>query len=89
MRLRLLRPLTIDDLERRLELALVHYIVHRAHQGLRGATPLEAFLGEEPAARSAASPPRARAGEGEAHAPFTVEYLDTPNRLFPVLRAAA
>ena len=87
--LRLLRPLTIEDLERRLEPALAHYIAFRAHQGLLGATPLEVFLGVEAAVASAASPPRGRRGEGLCQPPFTVDYLDPQNPLFPVLRAAA
>ena len=40
--LRLRRPLTIDDLERRLETALSHYMLFRPHQGLHGMTPAEA-----------------------------------------------
>ncbi len=44
-RLRLHRPLTIQDLERRLEIALAHYVLFRPHQGLQGATPAEVLLG--------------------------------------------
>jgi transposase InsO family protein len=47
--LRLHRPLTIQDLERRVEIALAHYLLLRPHQGLHGATPAEAFLGVRPA----------------------------------------
>ncbi|RPH41907.1 MAG: transposase, partial [Planctomycetota bacterium] len=63
-RLRLHRPLTIQDLERRLEIALAHYAVFRPHQALHGATPAEAFLGVRPACASALSPPRGRPGQG-------------------------
>lgn len=86
--LRLRPPLTIDDLERRLELFLTDYLLFRPHQGLRGATPAEAFLGLEPARLRAKSPPRGRPGEGPAAAPFTVTFLDPDKRAFPVLVAA-
>ena len=87
--LRFLWPLTIDDLERRLEPALAYYIIFRAHQGLRGATPLEAFLGTAPVCSKAVSAPRGRAGEGSSESPFTVEYLDPQGRRYPVLKATA
>src|SRR5262249_35789178 len=47
-RLRLQPPLTLDDLERRLETVLTHYVCFRPHQGLAGGTPAEALLGLEP-----------------------------------------
>jgi transposase InsO family protein len=87
--LRLHRPLTIQDLERRLELALTHYVVFRPHQGLHGATPAEAILGAEPRCAAAVSPPRGLAGEGPRDSPFSVAYLDPRNRRFPVLLRAA
>jgi transposase InsO family protein len=87
--LRLHRPLTIQDLERRLELALAHYILFRPHQGLHGAAPAEAFLGAEPRCAAAASPPRGRPGEGPCDSPFSVAYLDPRSRRFPVLLKAA
>jgi transposase InsO family protein len=87
-RLRLQAPLTTSDLERRLELALTHYLCHRPHQGLAGATPAEAFLGLAPAHLQAVSPPRRRPGEGAHAPPFTIEFLDPPGRAFPFLDAA-
>jgi transposase InsO family protein len=87
--LRLHRPLTIQDLERRLEVALAHYILFRPHQGLLGATPAEAFLGAEPRCVAAVSPRRGRAGEGPRNSPVSVAYLDPRNRRFPVLLNAA
>jgi transposase InsO family protein len=87
--LRLLPPLTIHDLERRIEIALAHYIVFRPHQGLHGATPAEAFLGVHPASAKALSPPRGRPGEGSGDSPFCVEYLDPHSRRFPILKNAA
>jgi transposase InsO family protein len=88
-RLRWLRPLTFEDLERRLVLALTHYLLFRPHQGLGGATPAEACLGLEPANARAESPPRGRPGEGSPHPAFSLEYLDPPTRSFPILRTAA
>jgi transposase InsO family protein len=81
-------PLTRQDLEHRIELALSHYLLFRPHQGLGGATPAEAFLGYDPACMRAISPPRARAGEMTPKAPFAVAYLDPATRRFPVLIAA-
>jgi transposase InsO family protein len=87
-RLRLRRPLTLADLERRLETALAHYILLRPHHGLNGATPAEAFFGHTNAPESAASPPRGRPGEGPRDAPFSVAFLDPAQRAFPYLVAA-
>lgn len=86
--LRLQPPLTIEDLERRLETALTHYLCFRPHQGLQGATPVEAFLGLEPAWKRAASPPRGRQGEGIVETPFMVGFLDPARGAFPHLQAA-
>jgi transposase InsO family protein len=86
--LRLTAPLTREDLERRIEMALVHYLLFRPHQGLGGATPAEAFLGCEPACTRAISPPRAGPGEMTPRAPFAVAFLDPATRRFPVLIAA-
>ena len=87
--LRLHRPLSIQDLERRVEIALAHYLLFRPHQGLHGATPAEAFLGVHPACAKALSPPRRRPGEESGDSPFCVEYLDPHSRRFPVLKSAA
>ena len=61
----------------------------RPHEGLRGATPAEAFLGTTPAHHAAVEPPRGRPGEGPAQAPFEIDYLDPAKRRFPLLRRAA
>jgi transposase InsO family protein len=86
--LRLQAPLTLQDLERRLETALAHYLCHRPHQGLDGATPAEAFLGMQPAHLRAASPPRGSPGEGSDRPPFTIDFLDPNRRALPILKAA-
>lgn len=86
---RLHLPLTAEDLERGLELAMLHYLCFRPHEGLKGATPAEAFLGIEPACRLAQEPPRGTSGEGPREAPFRVDYLDPGSRRFPILRLAA
>jgi transposase InsO family protein len=82
-------PLTAQDLEQRLELALLHYVCFRPHEGLKGAVPAEAFLGVEPAHSTAIDPPRARLGEGPTEAPFRIEHLDSVNARFPILKHAA
>jgi transposase InsO family protein len=86
---RLQLPLTLDDAEQRLALALFHYVCFRPHEGLGGATPAEAFLGIAPACHSAVEPPRARPREGPIAVPFHIEHLDPANRRFPILKAAA
>jgi transposase InsO family protein len=86
---RLHLPLTREDLEHRLELALLHYLCFRPHEGLEGATAAEAFLGTEPAHRSAREPPRGRPGEGPREAPFRVGHLDPDHRRLPILTPAA
>jgi len=86
--LRLHPPLTIGDLERRLETAITYYIVFRPHQGLHGANPAEAFLGLEPARAKAKQPPRGRPGEGRDDLPVVIDFLDREKRAFPFLKAA-
>jgi transposase InsO family protein len=86
--IRLRPPLTIEDLERRLEMTLTQYVLFRPHQGLYGATPAEAFLGMDPACLLAVSPPRGRPGEGPVAAPFVMDFLDREKQAFPFLTAA-
>jgi transposase InsO family protein len=82
------QPLTVADLEGRLETALNYYLCFRPHQGLHGATPAEAFLGIVPSCAKAISPPRGRPGEGPQEAPFPIGFLDPDKRALPILRAA-
>ena len=82
-------PLTAGDLELRLRVALLHYVCFRPHEGLQGATPLEAFLGLEPACLRAVEPPRGRLGDRPAEAPFRIDYLDPPIHRFPILNRVA
>lgn len=86
---RLQLPLTAQDLEQRLQLALFHYVCLRPHQGLEGATPAEALFGLEPPCARAIEPPRGWPGEGPADAPFVIDYLDATARRFPMLKTAA
>ncbi len=88
-RLNILLPLTIDDLERKLEATLTSYLCLRPHRGLEGPTPAEAFLAIEAACRRAVSPPRARKGEEPLETPFTIGFLDPDKRAFPILKKAA
>jgi transposase InsO family protein len=81
-------PLTLEDLDRRLETALTYYMAFRPHQGLDGATPAEALLGLEPAFATAVKPPRGRPGEGPLEPPFVIDFLDRDSRSFPFLKAA-
>jgi transposase InsO family protein len=81
--------LTLEDLERRLAPALVHYTWFRPHHGLHGATPAEAFLGLEPALKMAKRAPRGRPGEGSLDVPFHIAFLDDHEKRFPVLLPAA
>jgi transposase InsO family protein len=56
--LRALKPLTREDLERRLKTGLLHYAYLRPHQALAGATPAEVYFAIRPAHLSAVSPPQ-------------------------------
>jgi len=88
-RLALRATLTADDLERRIEIALLHYLCFRPHEGLGGATPVEVFLGLEPAHLSAVEPPRGMPGEGRGEAPFRLAaFLDESSKRFPALTQA-
>ena len=86
--LRLQPPLTQGDLEQRLESALTHYLWFRPHQGLHGMTPAEALLALRPASAKAVRPPRGNPGEGPAHPPFLIDFLDREKRTFPILMTA-
>jgi transposase InsO family protein len=82
-------PLTVEDLERRLEEALAYYIVFRPHEGLGGAVPAEALLGLERSPDAAVEPPRGRPGERSAVVPpFTIAHFGD-SRVFPILTVAA
>ncbi|MBK5257629.1 MAG: DDE-type integrase/transposase/recombinase [Vicinamibacteria bacterium] len=85
----LLLPLTAEDLEQRLQAALVFYLCFRPHEGLAGATPAEAFLALEPAHKSAVKPPRGLPGQAPTEHPFAIDYLDPASRSFPILKRAA
>jgi len=85
---RLHLPLTRFDLEQRLALALLQYLVYRPHAGLAGATPAEVFLAIEPAHLKAVEPPRGRPREGPSEAPFEITFRDPDTRRFPLLTAA-
>jgi transposase InsO family protein len=86
--LRLHPPLTLEDLDRRLETALTYYVAFRPHQRLDGATPAEALLDVEPASAKAVKAPRGRPGEGPLEPPFIIDFLDRQSRSFPFLKAA-
>jgi len=77
-----------EDLERRLDTALVHYALFRPHQALRGATPAETFFGDEPACRSAVTPPRAMDAAAPTVVPFRFSHLDAERR-FPIVERVA
>lgn len=64
-RLKADRPLTIQDLERRLETTLTYFLCFRPHRKLHGATPAEAFLGLKPASKNACSATITFAGRQE------------------------
>jgi transposase InsO family protein len=88
-RLKTLQPLTVNDLERRLETTLTYYLCFRPHQALDAATPAEVLLGIEPMCRKASSPPRAQQGERPQETPFTIAFLDPDRRAFPILKKTA
>ena len=90
-RLRSNPPLLRADLERRLTVAFDYYAWLRPHQGLAGATPVEVYLGKNPARLAAVTPPRGRRGEGTGipPPPFEIRYLDPEQHLPYLVRKAA
>ena len=88
LRLPLLRPLTLRDLEGRLGYAVLHYSYFRPHSALAGATPAEVFFGWPPSRDIAVPPPRGRPGEPSLALPVRVAALD-PEGDYPILVKAA
>jgi transposase InsO family protein len=88
LRLPIFRPLTQEDLERRVAYAALHYTFFRPHHALDGATPAEVLHGWPQAHLHAAQPPRGRAGDPSPPAPFAVTFLD-PEARHPILVRAA
>jgi len=87
--LRTLKPLLRADLERRIELGLVHYAFFRPHEALGGATPAEVYFGFEPAHLSARPPPHGLAGQAVRAPKFAIVFLDPERRLPVLIRKAA
>jgi transposase InsO family protein len=82
LELRIVPPLSVSQLEERVDLGLLYYAAFRPHQGLGGATPAEIYFGLEPAGRNAAPPPRAGpATAATTELSFEVVYLDREQRL--------
>ena len=87
--LRSRKPLCLSDLERRLELGLIHYAYLRPHQTLEGATPAEAYFRIQPATTRAVHPPRGRPGETHIDLGVEILHLDPERRLPLLLHKAA
>jgi transposase InsO family protein len=87
--LRLLGPLVVEDLRRKVELGLVHYAHFRPHQALGGATPAEIYFGRTPAHLSALPPPRGRPGQAVTAPRLEIHFLDSERRLPVLLPKAA
>ena len=83
----LLGPLLAADLQRTLDLALVHYAYLRPHQALAGSRPAEVYFGIRPS-EAPGPPPRGRPGERVQAPEVLIAHLDPPRRLFPFLLAA-
>jgi transposase InsO family protein len=79
-----LKPLTREELERRLKIGLLHYAYLRPHQALQGATPAEVYFGIRPAHLSAVSPPRGRPGQRSTGLGLVAVHVD-PERRLPIL----
>jgi transposase InsO family protein len=75
--LKLLRPLAIEDLERKIRMGLLHYAHFRPHLALGGATPANVYFGRVRAHLSAVPPLRRRPTDRPSASPFRVEYLDS------------
>jgi len=84
-----LKPLTLQDLERRLKTGLLYYAYLRPHQALAGATPAEVYFGIRPAYLSAVSPPRGMPGQRSAGLGLVGVHLDPERRLPALIPKAA
>ena len=80
-----LRPWSLQDFRRRLEIALVHYAYVRPHESLGGLTPVEVYYGIRGHLPQPVSPPRVKPGDLEPEIPFDFVFLDPEHRAFPVL----
>lgn len=88
--IRLLRPLTLAELEARAAYTAIHYAYFRPHSSLDAATPAETFHGWPAQARLARQPPRGRPGEIVAFdfPELRVVPLDPHRRHLIALKAA-
>jgi transposase InsO family protein len=76
--------LSLDVVERRLNLALIYYTYLRPHRSLGAATPAERYFGLRPTIH-AVSPPRGRPGDVTEPPPYEVLHLDPDHRSLPIL----
>jgi putative transposase len=79
---------TIGQIERHLQLTLTHYVHHRPHRGLGGATPISVYRNDPPPRDGPAHPPRGLPGEFRPPLPVRLRSLDPEGR-FPILDRAA
>jgi len=77
--------MTVQDIERRLHIALLHYSFVRPHTSLGALTPIEAYYGIRRHLPHPVPPPRGRPGDPQPEVPFDIQYLDPENSAFPVL----
>jgi transposase InsO family protein len=78
-----LRWLFPGEVERRLELTLLHYAYHRPHLALGGRVPAEVYLCL-PHHRPTPAP-RGRPGEAGPEPPVTIAFLDPESETLPIL----
>jgi hypothetical protein len=86
-RVRLIPPLNLKDLERRLSCSLAFFAFHRPHTALGNRTPMMAFLGE--AAPDVRRLPRGRRGDPSGDPPPRIGFLDPSRGGFSVLAPLA
>jgi transposase InsO family protein len=80
-----LRPWCRKDIERKLQLVLLHYSYLRPHTSLGGFTPIEVYYGIRGHLPRPVSPPRGRPADPQPEAPFEIAYLDPEHLTFPIL----
>ena len=79
------RPWRLDDLDRRLQGALLRYSYCRPHSALGGRVPIEVFFGIQNRRPLTHLTPRGRPGDLDVECPFQIVFLDPETETLPIL----
>jgi transposase InsO family protein len=85
LQLRQWKPWSLDELERRLRLALMRYAYCQPHSALGGRVPIEVFLGIPDRRPLVGLAPRDRPGAPDIDCPVQLAFLDPESERLPIL----